>query len=356
MTDLNWRLQGKRYEKYSFEKEINRQLAELKPDNFTAVLYIAKDYIVMLACALAVIHVSFWLYPIAVLLIGAHQRGLTTVAHDSAHRILATNKRWNVFLGVVFAAYPLFQKHYAYKVSHVYLHHPHLGDPERDPDLRFFLNSGVYEVRHPIDYLLKIVVWPVFGGATINYLTYLWQNRFSVTQVPESHLDARLLRRDTIGFCAFWLIVIGASVALGLFDELLLFWVIPYLTVFQILGWFIEIAEHSPMCETQESSIYLTRNRKGNLIERVLFGVNLDEYHLEHHLSPGIPFWHLKRAQEIRKKNPAYAKVADTWGGLFVAGPEGQKSVMRQLLERNDVLYWASHDPAMPFTTAQSPA
>ncbi|MEX3791516.1 fatty acid desaturase [Paraburkholderia sp. BR14374] len=121
----------------------------------------------------------------------------------------------------------------------------------------------------------------------------------------------------------------------------MLFWLVPYLTTFQALGWFIELAEHSPMCETETEDVYLTRNRKGNLIERLLVGANLDEYHLEHHLSPGVPFWHLKRAQKIRLRDPRYAEVAESWGGLFASGPKGQPSVINQLLDRNRRLYEA---------------
>ncbi|MGY6645394.1 MAG: fatty acid desaturase [Salinarimonas sp.] len=335
-----WQLKDSRFERYSFEGDINRRLAALRPDDYTGLLYILKDYAVIIGCALIVTNVSWWLYPLAVILIGAHQRGLTTISHDAAHRILARTTWWNYFLGITFAAYPLFQRHYSYRISHVYRHHPHLGDPSKDPDLKFFLQTGVYEVQHPTRYFFNIVVLPILGGATLDYLKYIWENRFKISEHPDSHLDIRKIRLDTIGFFAFWGLVIGASVYFGLFLELLLFWVIPYLTVFQVLGWFIEIAEHSPMCESENKNIYLTRNRKGNWLERILFGVNLDEYHLEHHLSPGIPFWHLHRAQQIRVQDPEYAKVAQSWGGLFVPGPQGQRSVIGQLMDRNDRLYF----------------
>ena len=342
MTIKTWKLTDTRYDKFAFKPEVNRQLAMLRPDNHTGALYIAKDYLVIFLAASTVLHLSWWFYPLAVILIGAHQRGLTTISHDAAHQTLARNKTWNYMLGILFAAYPLFQKHYAYRISHVYRHHPNLGDMNRDPDLKFFLNSGVYEVCHPIDYLFRIVIWPMIGGASVNYLGYLWNNRFKVSELSDNHVDPRHIQQDNIGFAVFWIIVTIGSLVLGLFDELLLFWIVPYLTAFQVLGWFVEIAEHSPMCETESSNIYLTRNRKGNWVERTLFGVNLDEYHLEHHLSPGVPFWLLAKAQKIRMQDPEYVKVAETWGGLFVAGPQGQKSVIRHLYERNEKLYWAT--------------
>lgn len=349
MSNTAWPLAEGRFEAFAFSSEIKRALAELRPDNITGALYIAKDYLVMAACIYITLQVSWWFYPLAVLLIGAHQRGLTTISHDAAHRTLARNPTLNYTLGILFAAYPLFQRHWAYRVSHVHLHHPHLGNPTKDPDLKFFLQSGVYDVVHPMRYLWRIVIAPVLGGATISYLKFLFTSRFRVMNDGEQKPNRLGIWTDTIGFAAFWITVLGVAGFFGWLDELVLFWIVPYLTTFQILGWFIEIAEHSPLCEGHTSNVYLTRNRKGNWLERILLGVNLDEYHLEHHLSPGIPFWHLKRAQKIRMADPTYAQIARTWGGLFVRGPEGQPSVLAQLMERNERLYFeAKYRAATP--------
>ncbi len=346
-----WTLRNKRFDTVHFSRDIMWELSQLRPDNTTGALYVLKDYLVILACAVATVQLSWWLYPIAVLIIGAHQRGLTTISHDAAHRILAKNTRWNHFLGTTFAAYPIFQRHWAYRVSHVHLHHPHLGDPEKDPDLQFFILSGVYQVREPREYAFSIVWKAILGGATLRYLKYLWQNRFLISNKDYKCIDKRGAAIDSYGFAAFWVIIIAGFTAAGALHLLALFWLIPYLTTFQILGWFTEIAEHSPMCENEVENVHLTRNRKGNLIERLLFGVNFDEYHLEHHLSPGVPFWLLRRAQNIRMRDPIYAEIATSWGGLFVRGPKGQPSVISQLLERNRCLYDARH--ASPTTAEQ---
>ncbi|AAW74643.1 fatty acid desaturase family protein [Xanthomonas oryzae pv. oryzae] len=334
-----WSLRNKRFERFEFSSEIMRELAGLRADNITGTLYIIKDYTIMAACAVATVRVSWWLYPLALLIIGAHQRGLTTISHDAAHRILAKNRLLNNVLGTIFAAYPIFQRHWAYRVSHVYLHHPHLGDPEQDPDLKFFVKSGVYTVRDPREYKSFIVWKSIFGGATLRYLSYLWSNRFFVLGGKERIVDKRDVLIDSYGFSAFWIAVIVGFTSANALHLLVLFWLIPYFTTFQVLGWFTELAEHSPMCESEVKNVYLTRNRKGGLIERLLFGVNYDEYHLEHHLSPAVPFWLLKKAQKIRMRDPTYADIANSWGGIFFSGPEGQPSVISQLLERNRRLY-----------------
>lgn len=336
-----WTLAGRRYRPFAFQPEVMREIARLRPDDWRPVLWIAMNWTVIAGAALATLWIGWWLYPLAVLVIAAQQRGLTTVAHDAAHRTLAKTRGWNYALGILFAAYPLFQKHWAYRVSHVHLHHPHLGDPTRDPDLKFFLGAGAYDVCEPRTYLWRIVWRPILGGATVAYLKYLFLNRFRVRDDDDMPRDRAGLLVDGVGFWAFWTAVVAIGLATGTLTEIVLFWVVPYLTVFQVLGWFIELAEHTPMCETETQNVYLTRNRKGNWVEWLLFGVNYDEYHLEHHLSPGVPFYRLPEAQRIRRRDPAYAAVAATWGGLFVRGPEGQQSVIGQLVERNRRLWEA---------------
>jgi fatty acid desaturase len=344
-TENTWPLRNERYERYSAPADVKRRLTALRPDNFSGFCYIAKDYLVIILAAVLTTRVSWALYPLALLFIGAHQRSLTTIAHDAAHRTLARKKWWNYTLGILFASYPLFQRHWAYRISHVYRHHRFLGDPQNDPDLQFFLKAGVYDVCPPRQYFWRVVLRPILGGASVTYLKYLWSNRFLVGGNSGGG-DRTAVLVDKVGFAAFWIIVVAGAVTLGRFEDLILFWVIPYLTTFQILGWFIELAEHSPMCETERVDALLTRNRKGNILERLLFGQNLDEYHLEHHLSPGVPFWRLREAQKIRLQDPRYATVAATWGGLFVPGPNGQKSVIAQLLERNERLYLQSLEAA----------
>jgi len=345
MNQATWKLTDRRYESHHFHTEINKRLSGLRADNFTGALYIMKDYFVIVSCGFITLNYSWWFYPLAVLIISAHQRGLTTIAHDAAHRTLAKNAILNYFLGTIFGSYPLFQRHWAYRISHVHLHHPFLGNPQKDPDLMFFMQSGIYDVCHPFRYFLNIVIFPIFGGATLDYLKYLITTRFRVVDEGDGNgaknSDQTKFLIDGIGFYFFWILVALVGYWNMWLDEIILFWIIPYLTTFQILGWFIEIAEHSPMCESESENIFLTRNRKGNLVERLLFGVNLDEYHLEHHLSPGVPFWKLKVAQEIRRLDPRYDSIAKTWGGLFCSGPQGQPSVIALLLERNERLYWS---------------
>ena len=86
MTDRDvWPLKDGRFESVRFPSDVKKSLAALRTNNFTGALYIAKDYAVISAFAILASQVSWWFYPLALLFIGAHQRGLTTIAHDAAH-------------------------------------------------------------------------------------------------------------------------------------------------------------------------------------------------------------------------------------------------------------------------------
>jgi fatty acid desaturase len=73
------------------------------------------------------------MYPLAVLFIGARQRGLACLLHSATHRSLARSRWLNWFLGTWGSGYLVFQTWAAYFGSHVVHHHGHFGEAE-DPD------------------------------------------------------------------------------------------------------------------------------------------------------------------------------------------------------------------------------
>jgi len=103
-------------------------------------------------------------------------------------------------IGTVMTAYPIFQQHYAYKVSHVYTHHPKLGNPDADPDLQFFVEEKVYTATPRNRYFNRIVVWPALGKQTVAYLRYLIRNRFLVLEEEHRIKRCRCYRACGIPF------------------------------------------------------------------------------------------------------------------------------------------------------------
>ncbi|WP_219687940.1 fatty acid desaturase family protein [Streptomyces anatolicus] len=334
-----WAYTGRRYTMYRFPTDVAHDLKALNtPDNWHALLAWVEDLVWMAGCVLLCVYGSYWFYPLAALIIGARQRGLSTILHDCAHGVGIKNRALQMTVGTVLTAYPIFQQHYAYKVSHVYTHHPRLGSPDLDPDLRFFIEQGAYKQSPAPSYIRRVVLMPIFGSQTWAYIRYLIRNRYRVltgaekTAAPTNPVQRRKRILDGLGFWVFWATVSGAAWYGDWLFELLLFWVIPYLTSFQILGWYIELSEHTPLVRDSSVDLYMTRNRKSRLWERLLTGIHNDHFHLEHHLDPRTPFYKLPQAREIRMRDPKYVEVDAQFGGLWHRGPQGQPSAITAIV------------------------
>jgi fatty acid desaturase len=338
-----------RFGHHVFGKDIVQEIKRLRPDNWHAILYLLKDYAVIAGFVYLTIGVSWWLYPLSVLMIGAHQRGLSTLLHDSAHGILIQNRALNFLLGTFPTAWPIFQRHFAYRESHVLTHHPYLGRPDRDPDLEFFIAEGVFVPRSDPSFLWHVVILPMFGSKTWAYLKYLVRNRYQMLMeqlgVPSSSRPPRRsdwqYRFDTWGFTFFWLAVAGTGVFLGVGWYVVAFWLVPYITSFHILGWFIEMSEHCSSIEERSINVLMARNRRSRHIEKWLMGINNDDFHLDHHLDPTTPFWLLPKAHRVRMQDRVYAAHCQETGGLFQSAPDGARSIISLMRRQNCARYEA---------------
>jgi dihydrorhizobitoxine desaturase len=334
-----------RFGRHPFAKDIVEEIRRLRPDNWHAVLYLLKDYAVIFGFAYLTVAISWWLYPLSVLMIGAHQRGLSTLLHDSAHGVLTRNRALNFFLGTLPTAWPILQRHFAYRESHVLTHHPYLGRADRDPDLEFFIAEGVFTPRSDPAFLLHVVVLPMLGSKTWAYLKYLVRNRYQMLLEqfgarPACRTDWQY-RFDSWGFSFFWLAVTGTSAALGIGWYLIAFWLVPYITSFHILGWFIEMSEHCSATEQRSVNLVMARNRRSRHLEKWLTGINNDDFHLDHHLDPTTPFWLLSQAHRIRLRDRVYAAHCRQTGGLFQSAADGAPSIIALMRAQNRVRYQA---------------
>ncbi|AOJ79941.1 fatty acid desaturase [Burkholderia savannae] len=310
-------------EKHVFSKEIRERLKPLFAlNNWRGPLELASDYL-CIAAAVYATYWSMWCYPLALLVIGSRQRALASLLHESCHKTFTRNRTLNNFFGRWLAGYPIFQSHRAYVKSHVLDHHTFLGDATRDPDYIHYIESGLFDVRDRLDFVMRFIVKTILLFNVGSYLKYLMTNRLGEISREKKELMGLVLTQAAI-FMAFF-------VTVGLLGYVL-FWIVPIITTFQIIGWFSEISEHFPVIRTTRSTLTITRNRFPVLLERAFIGMHGDNYHLVHHLLAGIPFWNLRRAHTILLGDCAYAAANRTSGGIFTA-PSGRMSVMRSILD-----------------------
>lgn len=284
--------------------ELPKQFYQL--DNYFGIRAWCCDAVIVAASVLLAIRWPF-LYPLAVLAIGARQRALATLLHESAHRTLAKSRPLNDFLGTWLCACAIFQTRSAYRASHITGHHGHFGGAD-DPDLAFHEEIGLY------GRVTASVVW--LGLA--RYLRYLVVNRL----LPQQSAS----RFELLQMAALWIALLAAF---GV-TNVIVFWIVPLLVAFGPIGYLIEIAEHWPLMPSA-SALYRTRNRASCAVEAFFFSIHAEDRHLVHHLYPRLPLRSMKQADRYLCATwPEYRAWNEANGGIIVSA-NGAPSLLRLL-------------------------
>jgi fatty acid desaturase len=312
-----------------FADDVNRELLQLrKLDNHHAVLAVVTDYL-MIAGASLLFMMWPWSAPVALLVIGSRQRALQTLLHESAHGTLARNRALNYLLGTVFSGFLVFQTYRSYVASHVRSHHGSLGDPVADPDTFQYVSAGLADRDFTRQDLVREIFRTLLLHNVPNYLTYLLRERLAPRNWDSLNPAYRL---EFAAFLTVWGVVIGGAAYLGYLTELALLWFLPFLTVNQVLGWFIEIAEHYPIVLDAARDLDMTRNRRSGPIERFLTGAHGEQLHLTHHLRPHIPFWNIEAAHKVMLKDNRYADINRYTSGIFSSIDKSVPTILEEII------------------------
>ncbi|WP_395751140.1 fatty acid desaturase family protein [Prosthecobacter sp.] len=209
------------------------------------------------------------------LLAAASLHGLSLFTHEAVHGSLAKNRRLNAVLGAL-CAMPVLQNFSAYRVLHLN-HHQHLGDAG-DPDhyanytrwtwMVFLMNWGRLLVGYPV-YITAI---PILG-----FMQGTAKDRLGIA----AEVAATVLLA--------WL-VWSRVPAIWLWHG----WLMPMLfinTMVNIRG----MSQHT-LLEHANDEVLGTRTILTSRLVR--FFMCNENYHLEHHLFPGVPWHHLPQVHD----------------------------------------------------------
>lgn len=276
-------------------KEIIKSLRPLcRLDNYHWILAILSDYLIIAFAIYLSVGISFWFYPISLFLIASSQRALANILHESTHSTLAKSKILNYIGGTYFSGYLIFHLFSPYSHSHIHYHHVYTGHSEKDPDYKFHIKCGLYdENQSDTEFFWKNLILTLSGYRTVSYISYVIRDRI---KIPLSNKENKKWNKELFYFPGYWLLIISALLYYDLFSYFFLFWIVPLFTFTVTIGWLIELAEHYPLPESEDEALLLTRNRKGVFCENFFFARHYDNYHLIHHLHPGIPHWNMKKA------------------------------------------------------------
>ncbi|SDH67677.1 Fatty acid desaturase [Alteribacillus persepolensis] len=308
-------------QKAQFSKRIKEELRPLhKKNNWFNAFSLTYDWSIIFASVIFVkMYPSWWTYLIAIALIGSRMRAFDNLMHESSHGLLFKNRKLNKWVACIFAAFPVFTSYTAYCTSH-YKHHRHLWHSEKDPDTKRYSLIGLDKPQTSLrTFVKKHIIKPLT-------LTHVPKYVFGTLHV--NILSKEEPKIETFVKIFFWLGIVSTSILFHFWLDLILFWLVPLLTTFQIFRYWAEMAEHSGLKSAQE--LYASRNTFGNPLERFFLHPHHDNYHLVHHLFPAIPHYNLKKAHLVLMKDKEY-REAHHCTGFFKSFLPGVASVIEDI-------------------------
>lgn len=261
--------------------------------------------------------------------IGIAQHGLFILAHEAAHYRLFANRAANDAIGRLLGMSGGVSM-CTYRVTHR-LHHNNLYT-EEDPDTAIhggYPRGRRYLLDKLARDLLGLNAWKTFayffGSPAINAETHRAIRPLDDTS-PELRAGARSDRWWVVAFhgaapLASW--ALGGEEALLLY---LLLWVVPLLTVLQPILRLRAILEHGGVEDLSSPLTAARTNRTWggalNLVARAVLFPHHVNYHLEHHLYPAVPHYHLPALHRLLREKGALhgaevRDVAATWALVY---------------------------------------
>lgn len=284
-----------------FRDDVRKRLPpdELVPltqlDPVRSTLAIAQTFISLaVVIGLAVAFWSWWVAVIAVVLIAPLQHALFVLAHDAAHYRLYETRWLNDAVGRLCGTIAGVSM-CTYRVIHR-LHHNHLYGPQ-DPDIA--LHGGYPRGKA---YLAKKLAKDLAGLTAFKTFSYFFgapslNTETGKAERPLDDTSPRLraaARRDRWTVLGFHVVAPMVAFATGWGWQYVVLWVLPLVTVLQAILRLRAICEHGAVTD-YGSPLTAARTNLVSLWLRYAMFPHHVNYHVEHHLYPAVPHYHLPR-------------------------------------------------------------
>ena len=235
----------------------------------------------------------------AVVVIAARQHALMVLVHEAIHKRVSRTVWINEALTRVAAAFPIFISLSKWRFIHLY-HHQYThtkDDPDRAIYARYPLGSGPF---------WRLLARDMCGLNVISTLKYFIDLPFVTRDFNRKFLGEERAGRyrqiaDMDRFTIFWAVVLSAGFVVwgwAFGQYLVLYWLVPYCTVTQVFFRIRGAIEHGNVPDP-ENAYQQTRTYFMPAVLRFFFAPKQVHYHLEHHLYPSVPFYHLPRLHRV---------------------------------------------------------
>jgi fatty acid desaturase len=228
-----------------------------------------------------------WVIRIAgMVLIGTFIQAIAILMHEALHGNLFQSTRLNRWATFAFGV-PAFFSGTAYKVAHLNHHRQTRTKQDQDEISNLYMTPAQY----------RAIFYALFFTATFMYL---------FTVLPRTAIQIgtyRERRAVALEYAAIVMICSGVmfwGVSAGHANWLLWYWILP-IQVAMFLSNIRGLSEH--LCTSTDHLLEKTRTITSNgLVSFLMLNLN---YHLEHHLFPGVPWYNLRKVHRVLQ--PVYA-------------------------------------------------
>ena len=267
------------------------------------VTIMAEWLIIAVAIALSE-HIKFpALYIISWLIVGSRMYALYSLLHDGMHYLLFPQRQINDWLCRLFLAWPLFISLPRIRKFHL-AHHKHLKTPD-DPE---FAHLAYKEFQFPQSggAILATFLKDITG---FNFLSYKFLKliRFISSVTPKKEVEHKktvhVRAQYIFATIVYYTILFSTLIYCGLIGKFFLYWIVPYITIYQALNRLRLSTEHFHI---PEHKVFQTRTVDLNYAEKFIFSPHNLGFHAEHHLYPSVPFYYLPALHKKLMNTPYY--------------------------------------------------
>ncbi|WEX78079.1 fatty acid desaturase family protein [Sinorhizobium numidicum] len=285
-----------------------KRLSVLEPRK--SLTAIASDWAIIAAAIAASEYAGHPIvYVIAVTLIAGRMHALGCLVHEAAHYRIIRDRKVSDWMGDVLLAWPILGTVDGYRQNHL-AHHQH-ANTDHDPDWTSKVGMAQFtfpqKLARGITQLLGYLV-------AINSIRDLMHMARRIGKSDRSTRGYKALR---LGF------YLGATVVftiLGIWREFVIYWLVPYFTFFCLFLYVRSVAEHFGSMDYSDE-LTSSRTVYPHAWEKLFFAPHNINYHLEHHLYPGVPYYNLPELHAILMRNEAYAAKAHITRGYTTGLP-----------------------------------
>lgn len=229
------------------------------------------------------------------IIISTRLYALYSLLHEAIHFLLLDNRRLNDIIARVFLAFPLAISLKEMRINH-FKHHKHL-QTEKDPEMHHSQYKE-FQFPHEIKTFIFIFIKDLTG---INFAFYRLKK---LKQNVKYMFASTVSNAVKLKFITQLFLVSGLVMSLyfsGYLNFLILYWLVPYATLYQALNRLRLFTEHFNI---QGRNAQQTRTVYAPFIEKFFLAPYNLGFHCEHHLYPYVPFYRLTQLHLLLKSDP----------------------------------------------------